>query len=62
MRCVYHASQGAEIVAASCHAQTVAPQKRNCNRLLFFINASLGHYLEMNKLDIEELRRAAGKE
>jgi len=44
VRFVYHVSQCAEIVAASCHAATIAARKRNCNRLLFFINASLGHY------------------
>ena len=40
----YHVSQCAKIVAASCHAATIAVLESKCNRLLFFINASLGHY------------------
>jgi hypothetical protein len=40
---VYHLDERFKIVLA-CHEQTVAPQRCDCNRLLFKSNASLGHY------------------
>jgi hypothetical protein len=46
MRFLYHVSQCAKIVLSGCHAATIAATESNCNRLLFFINASLGHYPE----------------
>ncbi len=44
MRFAYHVAERFQIVLLSCHEQTVAPQRCDCNRLLFSSNASLGHY------------------
>src|ERR1039458_6163037 len=44
MRFAYHVAQCFQVVLFACHEQTVAPQRRDCNRLLFVSNATLGHY------------------
>jgi hypothetical protein len=43
-RFVYYVSQCFQIVLFVGHEQTVAPQRSDCKRLLFSINAALGHY------------------
>ena len=44
VRFAYHVAQCFQIVLFACHEQTVAPRRCDCNRLLFSINATLGHY------------------
>src|ERR1700687_1457901 len=44
VRFLYHVPQGAEIVAASCHAAIIAATEGHSTACCYFFNASLGHY------------------
>ena len=47
MRVAYHIAERFQIGLLACHEQTVAPQRCDCNRLLFKSTASLGHDRKM---------------